>query len=233
MKSILIVIPAYNEERFISSVITGIRNAFNNADILVINDGSKDNTSKIASEAGAMVISHPYNLGYGAGLQTGFKYAASKDYEYVITMDADGQHSPESIPSLFQSMNETGADVVIGSRFLGGGYKMSFARRIGAWIFASIAKFYSGYRFTDPTSGFQLLNRQAFSCLSKEYSYPLDYPDVNIIMLLHKKRFKVVESPVRMFVNVEGDTMHSGLKPIMYIIKMFLAILMVLVRKED
>ncbi len=110
---------------------------------------------------------------------------------------------------------------------------MGFARRIGAWIFANIGRAYTGYRFTDPTSGFQLLNRKAFLCLAGEESYPLDYPDVNIIMLLHSKRFRIVESPVHMNSNRKSQTMHSGIRPLIYVIRMFLAIAMILLRKED
>lgn len=233
MKKNLVIIPALNEERFIASVIAGIKEVDVNMDILVVNDGSKDTTADIAGGLGAMVIDHTYNLGYGAALQTGFRFAVNKGYEYVITMDADGQHDPGSIQELFNHLSISGADVIIGSRFSGGSYKMGFARRIGAWIFAGVARAYTGYRFTDPTSGFQLLNRTAFSCLANEESYPLDYPDVNIILLLHKKRFKVVEAPVHMISNIESDTMHSGMKPFVYVIRMLLAITMILLRKED
>jgi len=229
----LVIIPALNEERFIGPVISAISKINDDVDILVVNDGSRDRTAAIAEEKGVMVIDHTYNLGYGAALQTGFRFAVNRGYEYVITMDADGQHDPESISELFSCLRTTGADVVIGSRFSGGSYRMGFIRRVGAWIFAAVARAYTGYRFTDPTSGFQLLNRTAFSCLANEESYPLDYPDVNIILLLHKKRFKVVEAPVRMNLNVKSDTMHSGMKPFVYVIRMLLAITMILLRRED
>lgn len=225
--------PAFNEAPFIGPVIEEIRKNCGDADVLVVDDGSKDGTSSQAHDRGALVINHPFNLGYGAALQTGFKFAVKKGYDYVVTIDADGQHDPASVQSLFESLKSAGADVVVGSRFLTGTYRMSVARRIGAWLFALVARFYTGYRFTDPTSGFQLLNRAAFLYLAADEGYPFDYPDVNIIMLLHKKRFKVVEAPVRMSINEEGDTMHSGLKPFLYVVRMFLAIMIVLLRKED
>lgn len=233
MHKYIVILPAFNEAGFIADVIDGLRKTEKNADILVINDGSRDRTAEIAEGFGVKVINHPHNLGYGAALQTGFRFAVKRGYDHIVTMDADGQHDPESIPNIFNAMKDTGADVVIGSRFLGSDYRMGFARRIGAWIFAGVARFYTGYRFTDPTSGFQLLNRQAFSCLALEEGYPLDYPDVNIIMLLHKKRFKVVEAPVRMVTNKTGNTMHSGLKPVIYVLRMILAVVMILLRKED
>ncbi|GAB4415724.1 MAG: glycosyltransferase family 2 protein [Thermodesulfovibrionales bacterium] len=231
--SYLIVIPAYNEEAVIGEVLDGIRRIEPDMDILVVNDGSTDRTSEIAALSGVKVINIPYNIGYGGAIQTGFRFAVDYNYDYVITMDGDGQHDPESIKSLVRTMEREEADVVIGSRFLEGTYRMGLARRIGSWLFSKIANLYTGVRITDPTSGFQIYNRQAFAYLSMGDNYPLDYPDVNIIMALHKMRFNVVEAPVKMLEKSEGKSMHTGLKPLIYVIRMFLAIIMVLLRKED
>lgn len=226
----LIIIPAFNEEDTIEKVIKETKEYLQFADVLVVNDGSKDRTSKIAYDNGVMVITHPYNLGYGAAIQTGFRYAKQKEYDMVIIMDADGQHVPSAALNLIKTMQMEEADVVIGSRFLFGGYRVGLIKKIGIWLYSLIAKRYTGIPITDPTSGFQLLNRAAFSYLAEGDNYPLDYPDVNIIMMLHKKQFKIVESPVEMR-QKNGKSMHSGLKPLVYIIKMFLAIIMVIVRK--
>jgi hypothetical protein len=110
---------------------------------------------------------------------------------------------------------------------------MSFARRIGAWLFSLIARLYTGVRITDPTSGFQLLNRKVFSYLSEGNNYPLDYPDVNIIMAMHKMRFTMIESPVTMREKRGGKSMHSGYRPFIYVVRMFLSILIILIRKEE
>lgn len=233
MKKTIIILPAYNEEKTISSVLQQVRNSEKDSDVLVINDGSHDRTASIAKELGVMVINHPYNLGYAAALQTGYRFAAARHYEYIVIMDADGQHDSASIAKLFDRLEKTGADVVIGSRFLEGGYVMGSMRRIGVWLFSKIAKLYTGMILTDPTSGFQLLNRKAFCFLADDDDFPIDYPDVNIIMLLHKRRFSVVEAPVRMFKNTKKNTMHGGMKPIVYIIRMLLAITLVLLRRED
>jgi glycosyltransferase involved in cell wall biosynthesis len=233
MQRYIVILPAFNEANSIATVIAGLKEVERNADILIVNDGSKDRTAEIAEGLRVMIINHPHNLGYGAALQTGYRFAISRGYDHIVIMDADGQHDPKSILDLFKSVEDTGADVVIGSRFLKGSYRMGFAKRIGVWIFAKVARLYTGYRFTDPTSGFQLLNRKAFSYLALEEGYPLDYPDVNTIMLLHKRRFKVVEAPVRMVTNNKGDTMHSGLRPLIYVIKMLLAITIILLRRED
>jgi glycosyltransferase involved in cell wall biosynthesis len=226
----LVIVPALNEEITIGRVIEEIKDDIPFSDILVVNDGSTDRTGAIALQKGATVINHPFNLGYGAALQTGFRFAEMKGYDYVITMDADGQHISASATSLIHSMQEQHADVVIGSRFTGNGYRIGTLRKIGITLFSLVAKAFTGIRITDPTSGFQLIGRRAFSYLAKGDNYPLDYPDVNIIMALHKKAFRIVEAPVTMKENEHGRSMHSGFRPLVYVLKMFLAIIMVLVR---
>ncbi len=233
VKSYLIIVPAYNEEEFIGKVLDDARQSNPHADILVVNDGSTDATPDIAEQRGVMVLNIPFNIGYGGAIQTGFRFATERGYDFAVTLDGDAQHDPSSIKNLVETMDREGADVVIGSRFLEEPYTMGIARRIGVSIFSVIARLYTGTNFTDPTSGFQLLNRRVFSYLSQEDNYPLDYPDVNIIMALHKMRFKVREASVRMVEKPGGKSMHSGLRPLVYIARMFLAILMVLLRKED
>lgn len=227
----LIVLPAFNEEQTIGAVLAEVAASVPFADVLVVNDGSSDATYRIAVKNNVMVINHPFNLGYGAALQTGFRFGVRKGYAFIIMMDADGQHTPASVDNLIQVMKENNADVVIGSRFLGGAYRMDLARKIGSRIFSGIARAYTGVRITDPTSGFQLLNRNAFEYLAEGDNYPLDYPDVNIIMALHKKKFRIAEAPVMMTENQTGKSMHSGMKPLIYIVKMFLAIIMVLMKR--
>ena len=231
-KRYLVVIPALNEEATIGAVIGDVKRHVPYSDILIVNDGSTDRTATIARDAGVMVIDLPFNLGYGAALQTGFRFAEKKRYDYVFTIDADGQHDPSCVDSLVGTLEREKADVVIGSRFLEKGYKPGFLRAVGMRLFSSIAKISTGIDITDPTSGFQLLTRDVFSLLSQGDNYPLDYPDVNIIIALHKKKFKVAEAPVVMVNNPHKKSMHSGLKPILYVVKMSLAILMVMLRKE-
>lgn len=233
MKSYLIIIPAYNEEENIAKVLKDVKESNPDEDILVVNDGSTDNTSIIAKQMGAMVLDIPFNIGYGCAIQTGFRFAKEHQYDFVITIDGDDQHDPYSTKNLIETMEREQADVVVGSRFIEGTYKMATARKIGTWLFSLIARLYTGTKFTDPTSGFQLLNRKVFSYLSEGNNYPLDYPDVNIIIALHKKKFKVVEASVKMKEKLKGKSMHSGLKPLIYVVRMFLAIIMVLLRRED
>lgn len=233
LKDYLFVIPAFNEGERLSGVLADIKSSNPGVDILVVNDGSADKTSELAKQANVKVLNIPFNIGYGGAVQTGFRFAREHGYDFVITMDGDGQHDPSCVKNLIETMERERADVVIGSRFLEGSYRMSLPRKIGASLFSKLAGFYTGARFTDPTSGFQLITKRVFWYLSKGNNYPLDYPDVNIIMALHKIKYKIVETPVIMREKTEGKSMHSGLKPFFYVIRMFLAILMVLLRKED
>jgi glycosyltransferase involved in cell wall biosynthesis len=227
----LIVVPAYNEEEHIEKVLREIRESNVPADILVVNDGSTDGTSAAARFAGAMVLDIPFNIGYGGAIQTGFRFATEFGYEFVVTLDGDDQHSPYSVKNLIEAMQREKADVVIGSRFIEGDYRMGIFRRIGVLLFSRIALLFTGTNFSDPTSGFQLLNRKIFSYLARGDNYPLDYPDANIIIALHKMRFRVVEAPVKM-TEKPGKSMHRGLRPLIYVMRMFLAISIVLLTKK-
>ncbi|OGW42630.1 MAG: glycosyl transferase family 2 [Nitrospirae bacterium RBG_16_43_11] len=229
----IIVIPAFNEEANIASLIDNIRTSAPEVDILVVDDGSADRTSRIAAKAGAVVVRLPFNLGYGAALQTGFKYALMKRYRYVIQMDADGQHDPDSIGLLLKEIGKGDIDVVIGSRFLSSvvQYKIPLLRKAGISLFSRIVSFIIHQKITDPTSGFQALNRDAVRFHASPY-YPTDYPDADTIIMLHRAGLRIRESPVRMYPSVSGKTMHSGLKPVYYMFKMFLSMFVTLLRKS-
>ncbi len=232
-KEIIIIIPAYNEEGNIAPLIKEIQNRISGAAILVIDDGSRDRTARVAEKAGAIVIRLPFNMGYGAALQTGFKYALMKRYLYVVQMDADGQHDPDSIGDLLEEVKRENADVVIGSRFLGGNseYRTSGVRRIGMSLFSKIASILTGQPVTDPTSGYQALNRDAIRFYASPY-YPADYPDADVLIMLHRAGLRIREIPVRMHPRIQGQSMHSGLKPVYYIFKMFLSMFVTLLRRD-
>ena len=231
--NLAVIIPAYNEGERIASTIADIRK-FSNADIIVVSDGSTDNTVSEAKAAGADadVIELPFNLGYGAALQTGFKYALKKGYKFAIQMDADGQHDPSSIQSLIIPVLDGEVDIAVGSRFLGGGdYKAPFIRRSGMLFFSFIASIFTGKRVTDPTSGFQALNRKAMEFYASD-AYPVDYPDADVIIMLHRRGIKFREIPVTMKMAVGKVSMHSGFKPFYYTFKMLLSILVTLLRNK-
>ncbi len=229
--NLAVIIPAYNEAERIASTIADIRK-FSNADIIVVNDGSTDNTVSEAKAAGAAVLDLPFNLGYGAALQTGLKYALKKGYEFTVQMDADGQHDPSAIQSLIKPVLDSEIDIAVGSRFLSGGdYKVPFIRRVGMLFFAFIASIFTGKRVTDPTSGFQALNRKVMEFYASDM-YPVDYPDADVIIMLHRRGIKFREIPVTMKMAVGKVSMHSGLKPFYYTFKMLLSILVTLLRNK-
>jgi glycosyltransferase involved in cell wall biosynthesis len=227
-----IIIPVYNEEQNIASVIENIRE-YSEADIVVIDDGSNDSTAAIAQKAEAFVIRHPFNMGYGVALQTGYKYAVEKNYDLLVQMDGDGQHNAKYIPELFRQVEKSACDVVIGSRFLSQApYKAGFLKTIGISIFRLLIRMITGDRITDPTSGYQCLSRKVFEFFTEDH-FPCDYPDANVIIMLHRAGFKIKEIPVEMMPNPQEHSMHRGILTISYyLFKVFLSIFVTLIRRS-
>ena len=228
----MILLPAYNEGSRLSNVIAGIRSVFGEADVVVVDDGSGDDTGLQALRAGATVLTLPFNLGYGVALQAGYKYALREGYEYVVQMDADGQHDPASIPTLLNQVLEGHCDICIGSRFLEGQtYPIPPGRRLGMAILRRVASCLTGHTVTDPTSGFQAMNRRVLEFFSRD-SFPVDYPDVDVLVMLHRHGFRVLEVPATMYPRASGISLHSGLKPVYYLFKMGVDIPLNLLRRE-
>ena len=201
-------------------------------DVLIVDDASVDDTAAVAKREGAQVLRLPCNLGYGGAVQTGFKYAVERCYDYAVILDADGQHDPDCIPELLGPVMAGEADLVLGSRFLGSmTYRPGPLRRAGMALFGAIVACFTGQRVTDPTSGFQAMNRGVLRFFARD-NYPADYPDADTLLLLHYAGFRVAERPVRMHGRLSGAAMHSGWKVFYYIVKMFLAIFTVFLRRK-
>lgn len=239
-KKILVVIPAYNEEKTIGGVIEKIKEnffsvdfgEFSRSDILVINDGSTDFTTKIAQEKGAYVLNLPYNLGIGGAMQTGFKFAEELNYDLLVRVDADGQHNPQGINNLLKPILEEKADLVIGSRFLEtGGYRSSYFRRIGIHLFAFLVSLFVGKSVKDPTSGFRALNQKVIKLCEQEY--PVDYPEVEELLLLKQRGLDFLEIPVQMSTRKGGYSSITLGKSIYYMLKVTLALFIGLFRKKE
>ena len=228
---ILVVLPALNEGPNIAAVVQGIRAQLPAADVLVIDDGSLDNTAQEARAAAAMVLNLPYNVGIGAAVQTGFKFAAVHDYDIVVRNDGDGQHAPAGIRRLLKPLQTDQADVVIGSRFIDeqGDYGTPAARRLGISILAKLLSVITGQRITDPTSGFAAFNRRAILLFAQVY--PHDYPEPEAIVILHRSRLRQMEIPVTMIPRRHGNSSITPLRSIYYMIKVILAILINLLRR--
>ncbi len=179
----LLIIPALNEEASIGRVVDRIRATGVDVDILVIDDGSSDQTAALAAEHGALVVSHPFNLGYGAAIQTGYKFAVRRGYSELVQMDADGQHDPTYVPSLLEPIRAGEFDIVIGSRFVReSGYELGSARSAGRVFFQRVLAFFGGPHIADPTSGLQALSRRAFQFCCSDF-YPSDFPDIDVLLL--------------------------------------------------
>jgi len=228
----LIIVPAFNEAERITSVLQGIKKNLAGADILVVNDGSTDNTAAVASKEGVMVINLPFNLGVGAALQTGFKYAVCHGYQVVIQMDADGQHDPVYLLQFLQALEESGADLVIGSRFLlPGKFPGSWIRLAGIKIFSFLVLLATGKKLTDPTSGYRAMRRDILEFFCRDF-FPQDYPDADLLIAICRAGYKVLEIPVVMKKRISGQSLHAGLRPLYYIFKMFLSVFVTMLRRH-
>jgi len=225
-----LIIPAFNEGENIVSVIEGVKK-HSDADIIIIDDGSADLTAERATKAGALVVSHPFNMGYGTSLQTGYKYAVKKNYDLLVQIDGDGQHDPKYIPALFGEVEAGRCDVAIGSRFLGEGhYPLGALKWVGIHTLRLATRCFVREKITDPTSGYQCLKRDVFEVFTKDL-FPCDYPDANMIILLHWMAFTIKEIPVSMRPNREGRSMHEGIFTVMYyFFKMLLSFVIALIR---
>lgn len=230
---VLVVIPAYNEHGRIGDIVTSVKSILPQASILVVNDCSADDTGSEALHAGAVVVTHSINLGYGAGLETGYLYALKHGFEVIVQMDGDGQHLPEEVPRILTPVLNGEADIVIGSRYLSSQntYKTSFVRRTGQRFFSRILSLITKYDITDPTSGFQCLNRKAIDLFTCGY-FPHDFPDTDVLLMAHYAGFRVKEIPVVMMERAGGVSMHSGWKPLYYVIKMLLSITIVILSQR-
>jgi glycosyltransferase involved in cell wall biosynthesis len=231
MTRIVAVVPAYDEEAAVGSVVGEIRAFDPTIDVVVVDDGSTDSTAAAAAAAGAAVVRLPFNLGIGAAVQTGFRYALERGYDVAVRLDGDGQHDPAELPKLLAPLARDEADVVTGSRFRDAesGYRPPLARRLGITWFARLVSLLSGQRVTDTTSGFQALNRRGIALFASDY--PSDYPEVEATVLLLKHRLRLVEVPVRMREREHGSSSITFLRSLYYAIKVTLALFVAMARR--
>jgi glycosyltransferase involved in cell wall biosynthesis len=221
---ILVIIPAYNEEDTIGMVIEKTQQSIPLADILVVNDGSSDSTSAIAKQRGAMVLDLSYNLGIGAAMQTGYKFAHRMDYDIAVQCDADGQHHPAQIKKLVNALTNEEVDMVLGSRYLRKKrFRSDVFRRLGILIFSKVLSVIIGQRLTDTTSGFRAVNKEVIKSFST--FYPSDYPEPEALVLLHREGFTIKEISVNMSSRKGGNSSITLWKSIYYMVKVLLAIL--------
>jgi len=220
----MILIPAYNEEASISYVVEEIRQSYPRTPVLVVNDCSADSTAYRAAKSGARVLNLPWHLGLGGALQAGYRLAFERGFEYVVRLDGDGQHDPRFVPDLLQPLTVSGAQMAIGSRFTSGGEgNTSVIRSAGIGLFRALLRPILGRPVHDPTSGFVAVNREALEVFSK--SFPLEYPEIEALVVLKRRAFQFVEVPVAMRARRGGRSTITPLKSIYYILHVLIGVL--------
>ena len=229
-RDLLVVVPAWNEQASVGHVIKEIGSACPQADVLVVDDGSTDATVRVARQAGAAVLSLPYNLGVGGAMRAGFRYALRRGYRVVVQVDADGQHDPAAIQQLVDALDT--ADVVVGARFAGeGAYKAGGARRAAMRVLARLLSHITKTRLTDATSGFRATGPRALPLFAR--SYPTEYLGDTIESLVIAARSGCVcrQVPVVMRPRYAGTPSQSAWKSMAYLGRAFLVLMLAAVRR--
>jgi hypothetical protein len=229
--SLLVIVPAFNEEGAIAGVVRSVRRAVPGAPVLAIDDCSHDGTIAAAEAAGAEVLRLPHHLGLGGCVQAGYKLAFELGFQYVIRVDGDGQHDPADIPRILKRLKISGCEMVIGARFEGdGGYHSGLVRALGIRFFRMVLRPILGKPVTDPTSGFVGVNRQALAVFSQ--SFPLDYPEIEALVVLQRRRFRFEEVPCKMRPRVTGRSSITALTSISYIAHVLLGVFVNVLKYE-
>ena len=228
---VLIVVPAWNEESSIANVVHEVRRTVTGADVLVVDDGSTDQTGKRAREAGAVVGRLPYNLGVGGAMRLGFRYAVERDYDAVVQIDGDGQHDPAFVPALVERV-AAGADLVIGARFAGvGEYRVRGPRRWAMALLSTVLSRFAGTRLTDTTSGMRAMSRPLFELFACHY--PVEYlgDTVEALAMAARRGFRIEQEPVAMRVRTTGKPSHAFGKATVYLARALVVLVLALIRR--
>ncbi|MCX6607520.1 MAG: glycosyltransferase family 2 protein [Acidobacteria bacterium] len=230
-EALMILIPAYNEGGSIRRVVNEARKLVPGVPILVIDDCSMDDTRTEAMTAGADVISVPYHLGLGGCVQAGYRYAYDAGFHYVIRIDGDGQHDPKFIPVLFDKLRESRVQMVIGSRYLNGKVPAtSFARGVGIWFFRQVLRLILDKEVHDPTSGFVGVSRQALEVFAR--SFPLEYPEIEALVVLQRRQFRFQEVPVVMRPRMAGQSTITAVRSFYYVLHVLLGVVVNILKYE-
>jgi glycosyltransferase involved in cell wall biosynthesis len=230
-KRVLVLIPAFNEEAAVGSVIQEVQAAMPGTPILVVDDCSVDATRSHAHTAGAKVLALPHHLGLGGCVQAGYRLAYELGYEYVIRVDGDGQHDPRDIPTILKTLEHGDCEMVIGSRFVDGkGSHTSFLRGAGIVFFRAVLRPILGRPVHDPTSGYVGVNRTALALFSS--TFPLEYPEIEALVVLQRKRFRFVEVPCRFRPRRAGRSTITAVKSLYYIIHVLLGVFVNILKFE-
>ena len=221
--SLLVIVPALNEEAAIGDVVRDIHQHVPGVPVLVIDDCSSDNTIALARQAGADVLPMPHHLGVGGCVQAGYKLAYELGFQYVIRVDGDGQHDARDIPRVFEKLKSTGCELVIGSRFVAeNGSRTGAVRSLGIRFFRLVLRPVLGKPVHDPTSGFVGVNRRALNVFRQ--SFPLEYPEIEALVVLQRRRFRFEEVPCQMRPRTTGRSSITALKSLYYVVHVLLGV---------
>ena len=221
--SLLVIVPAWNEEGAILRVVRSVRESVPDVPVLVIDDCSWDNTVILAKQAGAEVLKLPHHLGLGGAVQAGYKLAYELGFDYVIRVDGDGQHDARDIPRVLEKLKTSGCEMVIGSRYVkGAGLKTGAVRGLGIRFFRAVLRPILGKPVRDPTSGFVGVNRTALGVFRA--SFPLEYPEIEALVVLQRRRFRFEEIPCVMQPRRTGRSSITALKSLYYITHVLLGV---------
>ena len=229
--ALLVIVPAFNEEEAIGGVVRSVRHHVPETRVLVIDDCSLDRTVATAEAAGAEVLRLPHHLGLGGCVQAGYKLAFELGFEYVIRVDGDGQHDPRDIPRILERLKSSGCEMVIGCRAEGdGGYHSGAVRTLGIRFFRAVLRPILGKPVTDPTSGFVGVNRRALAVFSQ--SFPLEYPEIEALVVLQRRRFRFDEVPCKMHPRTTGRSSITARKSVSYIVHVLLGVFVNVLKYE-
>lgn len=229
--SLMVIIPAYNEAGAVGEVVRGVRETMAGVRVLVIDDCSEDATVSVARGAGAEVLGLPHHLGLGGCVQAGYKLAFELGYDYVIRVDGDGQHDPHDLPRIFDALKTSGCEMVIGSRYAGGAPpRASWARGLGIRFFRLVLRPILGRPVHDPTSGFVGVNRAALELFTR--SFPLEYPEIEALVVLQRKAFRFLEVPCRTCPRLAGRSTITSVRSLYYIVHVLLGVFVNILKYE-
>lgn len=221
--SLLVIVPAFNEEGAVGDVVRSVREHVPGVPVLVIDDCSADSTVAVARQAGARILALPHHLGLGGCVQAGYKLAHELGFQYVIRLDGDGQHDARDIPRILDRLKTAGCEMVIGSRFVSeNGSRTGAVRSLGILFFRLVLRPILGKPVHDPTSGFVGVNRRALEVFSR--SFPLEYPEIEALVVLQRRRFRFEEVPCKMRPRTTGRSSITALKSLYYIVHVLLGV---------
>ena len=231
---ILIIVPAFNEEGSLPKLLDELANYRDRYDILVVDDGSRDDTAIMARERDIPVVQLPANLGIGGAVQAGFKYAVAKKYDIAVQLDGDGQHDPTWLDQVITPIIQGKANCVIGSRYLKENfdrdYHTPFFRRLGMIFSSSVLFLATGKWIADTTSGFRALDHQALKYFSN--NYPTDHPEAEALLMLLQMGFVIKEVPIKMRSRQTGTSLFTWVKAVKYPVRVLIGFLGLLIQRK-